>query len=87
MKNYWELCDINSSIEERNKLNIGDIFANKAKCLKCGEIIRSKHRHDYVTCKCGNLSVDGGSWYARRVFEKDNSYEDMITYYKHNERR
>lgn len=44
------------------------IIENKAKCLMCGDIIESKHRHDYVTCSCGNLSVDGGTDYLRRNF-------------------
>lgn len=37
----------------------------KVMCLKCKDIIRSKHRHDYVTCKCGAISVDGGDDYLR----------------------
>lgn len=32
----------------------------RAKCRKCNEIIESKHRHDYVTCSCGEISIDGG---------------------------
>lgn len=51
---------------------------NIAKCLLCGDIIESKHRHDYVTCKCGNLSVDGGKDYCKRSVAGDqNSYVDM----------
>jgi hypothetical protein len=78
---YQELCPINTPKIERNIFNIGDVFENKAKCLKCGDIIISKNRHDYVTCSCGNLSVDGGSWYCKRGFKEENSYEDMIVYY------
>lgn len=29
---------------------------NKAKCLNCGDIIHSKHRHDFVSCKCSKES-------------------------------
>lgn len=36
---------------------------SKAKCRLCNDIIESKHRHDYVTCSCGEISVDGGSEY------------------------
>jgi hypothetical protein len=25
---------------------------SKAKCKNCGDIIESKHRHDFVTCTC-----------------------------------
>lgn len=42
------------------------IKCNKAQCLKCKEIIESTFRHDYKTCKCGNLSVDGGKDYCKR---------------------
>lgn len=34
---------------------------NRAKCRKCEEIIESYHLADYVTCKCGEISIDGGS--------------------------
>src|SRR6266851_2274887 len=33
---------------------------NRAKCKLCEDIIESKHRHDYVSCICGEISVDGG---------------------------
>lgn len=33
---------------------------NRAKCKLCNDIIESFHRYDYVTCKCGEISVDGG---------------------------
>ena len=36
---------------------------NVAKCKKCGDIIESKHRHDFVWCKCGSIFVDGGRDY------------------------
>lgn len=43
------------------------IIQNAAKCNKCGEFIVSKHRHDFVTCHCGCISVDGGQSYLRRA--------------------
>ena len=42
------------------------IIRNMIKCNKCGEIIESKSTHDYVTCKCGAVAVDGGHDYLRR---------------------
>jgi hypothetical protein len=42
---------------------------NRAGCRSCGDIIESTHRHDYVTCRCGAISVDGGSDYQRRLFK------------------
>ena len=44
------------------------IIENKAKCLKCGDIIESIDRHDYVQCSCGNISVDGGKDYLKRSY-------------------
>ena len=48
------------------------IIANKAKCKKCGDIIESVSVHDFVTCSCGAISVDGGKSYLRRSGELDN---------------
>jgi hypothetical protein len=30
------------------------------KCLKCGDIIVSEHRHDFKYCSCKNVFIDGG---------------------------
>lgn len=46
---------------------------NAAQCLLCQDIIESKSRHSFVTCSCGNVSVDGGLAYTRRVY-KDSMY-------------
>lgn len=39
---------------------------NAARCRKCGGYIESKYTHDFVTCPCGSISVDGGLSYLRR---------------------
>ena len=52
------------------------IVKNAAKCLKCGDTIESIHRHDYVTCSCGNVSVDGGTDYLRRSFKEPDTWID-----------
>lgn len=41
------------------------------RCKKCSDQITSKHRHDFVTCKCGSVSVDGGSHYRRVLWHGD----------------
>lgn len=41
------------------------IIKNAIRCNICGEEIVSKHRHDFVTCKCGACSVDGGHDYLQ----------------------
>jgi len=57
------------------------IIRNSAMCLKCNEHIESIHRHDFVVCKCGNIGVDGGKDYLRRMVEDDSKYKDTsITY-------
>ena len=39
---------------------------NAVKCLSCGEVLESKHRHDFKMCKCDNkVFVDGGTSYQR----------------------
>lgn len=43
------------------------IIQNAVSCNCCGDFIVSKHRHDFVTCSCGAVSVDGGQAYLRRV--------------------
>lgn len=43
------------------------IVQNALICGHCDDFIFSKHRHDFVTCKCGAVSVDGGQEYLRRV--------------------
>ena len=41
-------------------------YMSKVKCLACGEVLESKHRHDFVMCKCKNETfVDGGTEYMR----------------------
>jgi hypothetical protein len=68
MTDVHELCKeqgINTPVEVRKKLNIGDIYTNALICKKCKEYIRSKNRHDFVRCKCGACAIDGGSWYTK----------------------
>jgi hypothetical protein len=51
------------------------IIKNMAKCKKCGETIESKHRHDFVWCKCESIAVDGGKDYLKRVGDIENIIE------------
>ncbi len=53
------------------------IISNKIKCKFCGDIIESKHRHDFETCKCGRVSVDGGHDYLRRCYQEEGDYEEL----------
>ena len=51
------------------------IVQNAVTCLGCGDFIVSKHRHDFVTCTCGAISVDGGQAYLRRVGDFRNAVD------------
>jgi hypothetical protein len=55
------------------------IVQNAVICNKCDDFIFSAHRHSYVECKCGNIAVDGGQDYLRRVGRgiTDKSYIDV----------
>ena len=52
------------------------IIQNAVTCLGCGDFIVSKHRHDFVTCTCGAISVDGGQSYLRRVGDFTNAVDE-----------
>ena len=42
------------------------IVYSTATCKKCGDVLVSMHRHDYVTCGCDNKTMlDGGTDYQR----------------------
>lgn len=43
------------------------ITRNAIRCRKCGDEIESAHRHDFRSCKCGSVCVDGGKAYLRRM--------------------
>ena len=52
------------------------IIKNCIKCLKCGEIIESVSRHDFKSCSCGAVCVDGGKNYLRRC-GNPNDWDDL----------
>lgn len=43
------------------------ILRNQAECLKCKDHIMSVSKHDFKTCSCQAICVDGGLDYIRRV--------------------
>ena len=53
------------------------IIKNAIQCKLCGEVIESKHRHDYVECKCGTCAVDGGHEYLRRSYKSKDCCTDL----------
>ncbi len=53
---------------------------NAARCLDCGNLLYSQTRHDFKTCECGNLSVDGGSAYTRRGFRDTARIQEITSW-------
>lgn len=58
-------------------------------CPECGDFIWSKHRHNFVRCRCRKVAIDGGTDYIRMVREpfitevrevQDNSEDDWYTF-------
>lgn len=42
------------------------------RCPKCGDVLFSRARHDYRSCTCGSLSVDGGFDYQKISFNPEH---------------
>ena len=45
----------------------------KIRCKKCLDEIESKFTWDFVTCKCGAISVDGGKDYFKFVGDLEDA--------------
>lgn len=67
MFDYQSVLTVRSPPSEREKIRVGPWWLNAAQCPLCGDYLRSVNRHDFRTCSCGAVSVDGGSWYLKRV--------------------
>lgn len=57
------------------------VVVNRCQCAKCMDIIESKHRHDFVRCKCGAIFTDGGKDYVRRGADALSDIIDMTESY------
>lgn len=68
------------------------IKRNAARCEHCGDVIESKHQHDFVVCSCyedescydpysnkqiHGIFVDGGHQYLRHGFINKYEYENL----------
>jgi hypothetical protein len=42
-----------------------EVFA--IQCMACGDVIYSRARHDYRSCTCGKIAIDGGFEYTRVI--------------------
>jgi hypothetical protein len=59
------------------------IKSNKIQCNFCKDIIESTFRHDFVTCSCGKVAIDGGKDYLRRCYENSrDEYTELSETYE-----
>lgn len=58
-------------MSDTDHFGVNDVIVrNSARCLACNDEIESTHRHDFVTCSCGAIFVDGGTAYLRRGWDE-----------------
>ena len=53
------------------------ILKNKAKCTRCGTILESYSPNIRINCKCGNLTISGGS---DGLIRESSDYEELSEY-------
>ena len=53
------------------------IIINRVLCEKCNDIVVSNSNHDFVSCHCGNISIDGGKYYLKRSWENDPNFIEL----------
>jgi len=62
-----------------SKIDKEVILRNSAICALCGDMLRSRHQHDYKSCRCGEISIDGGNAYLKRSAKNlDNIIDTSI---------
>ena len=63
---------------KKGKTQMKKIIKNAARCKLCGDVIESKHTHDYKRCSCGAVAVDGGHDYLKRSYKNSrDDFEDL----------
>ncbi len=69
-------------------IDVRRIIRNSVKCNLCGDIIVSTDRHDFKSCKCGAVTVDGGNDYLRRTYRNSpDDYTELSEYEETEDRR
>lgn len=48
------------------------------KCLLCGDVIGSFYRHDFRTCNCGHVHLDGGFDYTKIGWKAGMELEECV---------
>lgn len=49
-------------------------------CKKCLETVESKDRHDFKTCSCGSVGIDGGIFDGNRILGYPSDIENRSMY-------
>ena len=52
-----------------------NIITNKIKCINCGDVLESKEENDFKRCGCGNVAIDGGHDYLKRMGNEEDYIE------------
>jgi hypothetical protein len=50
-------------------------YQRVAHCKACDDVVYSVMRHDFRSCSCGNIAVDGGSDYFKLSFKDKETFE------------
>lgn len=63
---------IGRDLKQLNKEN--DHFRQGILCLTCNTYTYSRFRHDYHSCKCERVSIDGGPAYIKTSWKKNATF-------------
>jgi len=58
----------------------GNIKVNRAKCLKCGQVLESDANNVFQSCSCGNVSIDGQRDCIRHDYYDEDNYQNLSEY-------
>lgn len=62
-------------------MNEKKLTKNAIRCNHCGDVIESRHTHDFKWCKCQTVYVDGGLSYLKRGFvNSPNDFTELSEY-------
>ncbi|MED0737110.1 hypothetical protein [Aneurinibacillus thermoaerophilus] len=58
---------------------VAKVIVNRIRCKICDDVISSKYTHDFKSCQCGAIFVDGGTEYQRMGWGADRKGEKNLT--------
>jgi hypothetical protein len=69
--------DIHKDVDDFFSDTPKQILFNVIQCVCCEDVIESRHVHDFVSCFCGAVSVDGGRDYLKRSFTDIDDFVEL----------